>query len=130
MIPNTIKESAKKVITTIVQKFIFSQKTESFFNYFRKRMSIDAYKKRYGIKAFNKPIKTPSHRNKSHLVVAKEGGIVKVIRFGQQGVKGSPFEKGETKENRTRRVNWYKRHAKNIKKGKLSAAYWAAKTKW
>ena len=71
----------------------------------------------------NKPKATPSHKSKSHAVLAKSGNKVKLIRFGQKGVKGSP--KG-TKRNQAFRA----RHAANIKKGKMSAAYWAAKTKW
>jgi len=72
---------------------------------------------------YNKPKATPSHKSKSHAVLAKSGNKVKLIRFGQKGVKGSP--KG-TKRNQAFRA----RHAANIKKGKMSAAYWAAKTKW
>jgi hypothetical protein len=72
---------------------------------------------------YNKPKATPSHGSKSHAVLAKEGDKIKLIRFGQKGVKGSP--KG-TKRNKAFRA----RHAKNIKKGKMSAAYWAAKHKW
>lgn len=71
----------------------------------------------------NKPRRTPNHASKSHVVKACEGGKEKVIRFGQQGVKGSP--KG-TKRNEAFKA----RHAKNIKKGKMSAAYWANKVKW
>ena len=72
---------------------------------------------------YNKPKATPKHGSKSHAVLAKSGSTIKLIRFGQKGVKGSP--KG-TKRNKAFRA----RHAKNIKKGKMSAAYWAAKTKW
>ncbi len=72
---------------------------------------------------YNKPKATPSHGSKSHAVLAKSGSTNKLIRFGQKGVKGSP--KG-SKRNKAFRA----RHAKNIKKGKMSAAYWAAKTKW
>jgi hypothetical protein len=72
---------------------------------------------------YNKPKATPSHKSKSHAVLAKSGNQVKLIRFGQQGVSGSP--KG-SKRNKAFRA----RHAANIKKGKMSAAYWAAKTKW
>ena len=72
---------------------------------------------------YNKPKRTPKHPTKSHAVLAKSGNQVKLIRFGQQGVSGSP--KG-TKRNKAFRA----RHAANIKKGKMSAAYWAAKTKW
>lgn len=72
---------------------------------------------------YNKPKRTPSHPKKSHAVLAKEGNTVKLIRFGQQGVKGSPEG---TKRNKAFKA----RHAKNIKRGKLSAAYWANKVKW
>lgn len=72
---------------------------------------------------YNKAKRTPNHPKKSHVVLAKEGDKVKLIRFGQQGVKGSPTG---TARNRTFKA----RHAKNIAKGKMSAAYWAAKVKW
>jgi hypothetical protein len=85
---------------------------------------------RAGVAGFNKPKKTPSHPSKSHVVVAKEGDKVKTIRFGQQGVTGSPKREGESKANKTRRESFKARHAKNIAKGKMSAAFWAAKTKW
>ena len=62
--------------------------------------------------------------------VAKDGNQTKLIRFGQQGVKGSPKRKGESEANRKRRESWKKRHASNIKKGRMSAAWWASKTKW
>lgn len=83
-----------------------------------------------GVEGYNKPKATPSHPTKSHIVVAKEGDKVKTIRFGQQGVKGSPAKKGESDEYAARRRSFKARHAKNIKRGKLSAAYWADKTKW
>lgn len=79
---------------------------------------------------YNKPKRTPDHPTKSHAVLAKEGDKVKMIRFGAQGVKGSPKKKGESTKYRQRRIAWKARHAKNIKKGKMSAAYWADKVKW
>lgn len=79
---------------------------------------------------YNKPKRTPSHPEKSHAVLAKEGDKVKLIRFGQQGVKGSPKKKGESEAYRNRRESFKARHAKNIAKGKMSAAYWANKEKW
>ena len=79
---------------------------------------------------YNKPKRTPDHKTKSHAVLAKEGSTVKLIRFGQQGVKGSPKRKGESEANRKRRESFKARHAKNIKKGKMSAAYWSSVTKW
>lgn len=85
---------------------------------------------RVGVSGYNKPKRTPNHPTKSHVVVAKDGDKVKTIRFGQQGVKGSPKKKGESKASKNRRKSFKARHAKNIKKGKLSAAYWANKEKW
>jgi hypothetical protein len=72
---------------------------------------------------FNKPKRTPGHPTKSHAVLAKEGEDVKLIRFGQQGVQGSP-------DGSTRNEAFKARHAKNIAKGKMSAAYWSNKVKW
>jgi hypothetical protein len=79
---------------------------------------------------YNKPKRTPGHPDKSHAVLAKEGEKVKLIRFGQQGVSGSPKKAGESEADRKRRESFKARHAKNIAKGKMSAAHWAAKTKW
>jgi hypothetical protein len=79
---------------------------------------------------YNKPKRTPKHPNKSHVVLAKEGDKVKLIRFGQQGVSGSPKSAGESEAERKRREAFKARHAANIKKGKMSAAYWADRTKW
>lgn len=86
--------------------------------------------KRAGVKGVNKPKRTPSHPTKSHVVVAKEGDKVKTIRFGQQGVSGSPAKKGEGEAAKKRRKSFKARHASNIAKGKMSAAYWADKVKW
>ena len=79
---------------------------------------------------YNKPKRTPSNPKKSHAVLAKEGDTVKLIRFGQQGVSGSPAKKGESAADKARRASFKARHAGNIAKGKLSAAYWADKVKW
>lgn len=79
---------------------------------------------------YNKPKRTPSHPTKSHAVLAKEGDKTKLIRFGQQGVSGSPKKKGESEAARKRRESFKARHKKNIKKGKMSAAYWANRVKW
>ena len=79
---------------------------------------------------YNKPKRTPNHPNKSHAVLAKEGETVKLIRFGQQGVSGSPAKKGESAADKARRASFKARHAGNIAKGKMSAAYWADKVKW
>lgn len=85
---------------------------------------------RAGVSDFNKPKRTPNHPKKSHIVVAKEGSTVKTIRFGQQGVSGSPKKAGESESYRKRRESFKARHAKNIAKGKMSAAFWADKVKW
>jgi len=79
----------------------------------------------------NKPRRTPDHKTKSHIVKACEGGVEKIIRFGQQGAKtaGKP-KKGESERMKKKRASFKSRHAKNIKKGKMSAAYWADKVKW
>lgn len=86
-------------------------------------MTKDGRLQRAGVSGFNKPKRTPSHATKSHVVVAKSGDQVKTIRFGQQGAKGSP---DGTKRNEAFKA----RHAKNIAKGNMSAAYWANKVKW
>lgn len=85
---------------------------------------------RAGVTGFNKPKRTPNHPTKSHVVVAKVGDQVKTIRFGQQGVSGSPKKAGESKADAARRASFKARHAENIKKGPMSAAYWANKVKW
>jgi len=80
---------------------------------------------------YNKPKRTPDHSKKSHAVLAKEGTTIKLIRFGEQGAKtaGKP-KKGESDKMKKKRASFKARHGKNIKKGKLSAAYWADRTKW
>ena len=80
---------------------------------------------------YNKPKRTPKHPKKSHVVLAKEGDTIKLIRFGKQGAKtaGKPKE-GESDRMKKKRASFKARHGKNIKKGKLSAAYWADKVKW
>ena len=78
---------------------------------------------------YNKPKRTPGHKTKSHAVLAKEGSSVKLIRFGQQGVSGAG-KNPQTASEKARRASFKARHAKNIAKGKMSAAYWANKTKW
>ena len=83
-----------------------------------------------GVSGFNKAKRTPNHPKSSHIVVAKDGDKIKTIRFGQQGVSGSPPQEGESKSHAARRRSFKARHAKNIAKGKMSAAYWANKEKW
>jgi len=84
---------------------------------------------RAGVSGYNKPKRTPSHPKKSHVVVAKEGDKVKTIRYGQQGVSGAG-KNPKTAKEKARRKSFKARHAKNIAKGKMSAAYWANKSKW
>jgi hypothetical protein len=86
-------------------------------------MKKDSRLERAGVSGYNRPKKTPTHPTKSHIVVAKDGDQVKTIRFGQQGVSGSP-------EGSARNKSFKARHAKNIAKGKMSAAFWADRTKW
>ena len=78
---------------------------------------------------YNKPKRTPGHKTKSHAVLAKEGSSVKLIRFGQQGVSGAG-KSPQTASEKARRASFKARHAKNIAKGKMSAAFWADKEKW
>ena len=84
-----------------------------------------------GVKGFNKAKRTPGHKTKSHVVVAKDGDKVKTIRFGEQGAStaGDP-KKGESDKMKAKRKSFKARHGKNIAKGKRSAAYWADKVKW
>lgn len=91
----------------------------------------DSRLKRAGVSGFNKPKRTPNHPKKSHVVVAKEGDKVKTIRFGEQGAKtaGKP-KAGESEAMKKKRASFKARHQRNIKKGKMSAAYWADKVKW
>lgn len=92
-------------------------------------MKKDSRLKRAGVSGYNKPKKTPSHPTKSHVVVARAGDQIKTIRFGQQGVSGAG-KNPKTASEKARRKSFKARHAKNIAKGKMSAAYWASKTKW
>ena len=92
-------------------------------------MARDSRLKRAGVSGFNKPKRTPSHKTKSHVVVAKSGDQIKTIRFGQQGVSGAG-KSPKTAKDKARRKSFKARHAKNIAKGKMSAAYWANRTKW
>ena len=89
----------------------------------------DSRLERAGVSGFNKPKKTPSHPTKSHVVVAKDGDSIKTIRFGQQGVSGAGANPKTAKE-KARKKSFKARHDSNIKKGKLSAAYWSDKVKW
>ena len=84
---------------------------------------------RLGVSGYNKPKRTPNHPTKSHVVLAKDGNTVKTIRFGQQGVSGAGSNP-KTSKNKARQKSFKARHAKNIAKGKMSAAFWSDKVKW
>ena len=94
-----------------------------------KKKKVDGRLKRAGVSGYNKPKRTPNHPTKSHIVVAKVGNKIKTIRFGQQGVSGAG-KNPKTSKDKARKKSFKARHAKNIAKGKLSAAYWANKVKW
>jgi hypothetical protein len=87
--------------------------------------------KKHNLKGCNIPKRTPDHPKKSHIVLACEGNVIKLIRFGEQGAEtaGAP-KSGESDRMKKKRKSFKSRHAKNIAKGKLSAAYWADKVKW
>ena len=90
-------------------------------------MAVTYRGERFG--GFNKPKRTPGHKTKSHAVLAKSGETIKLIRFGQQGVSGAG-KSPQSAKGKARRKSFKARHAKNIAKGKMSAAYWANKVKW
>tara|TARA_R100001163_G_scaffold40234_1_gene30523 strand:- start:830 stop:1231 length:402 start_codon:yes stop_codon:yes gene_type:complete len=123
---------------SISEKKMLKSKSEPFMQVATKREKNVAHAKRgkslirrAGVKGYNKPKRTPSHKTKSHIVVAKVGHKVKTIRFGQQGAKtaGKP-KKGESERMKKKRASFKARHRKNIAKGRMSAAYWADKVKW
>ena len=86
--------------------------------------------KRFGLAGYNKPKRTPSHPTKSHVVLAKEGDKIKLFWFGLLGAKTKPPRKGVSDADKAKRKSFKARHAKNIAKGKMSAAFWADRTKW
>lgn len=94
-------------------------------------MAKDPRLERAGVEGFNKPKRTPSHPTKSHIVVAKDGDQIKTIRFGQKGADTvTKATKNPSPSEKAKRASFKARHAKNIAKGKMSAAYWADKVKW
>ena len=97
----------------------------------KRKSKRDPRLKSAGVRGFNKPKRTPGHKTKSHIVVAKVGSRIKTIRFGQKGAKtaGKP-KAGESRRMKMKRKSFKARHARNIAKGKMSAAYWANKVKW
>lgn len=92
-------------------------------------MAVDKKLKNVGVTDYNKPKRTPNHPTKSHVVVAKVGEKVKTIRFGQQGVSGAGANPTSEKD-KARQKSFKARHAENIAKGRMSAAYWSDKVKW
>ena len=106
-----------------------ADKTADYRDKYAKGGKADPRLKRAGVSGYNKPKRTPSHATKSHVVVAKSGSTIKTIRFGQQGVSGAG-KNPTSKRDKARRKSFKARHAKNIAKGVLSAAYWANKVKW
>ena len=95
-----------------------------------KKEKIERKLKKYGLTEVNKAKPTPNHPRSSHVVLAKEGDKVKLIRFGAQGADTKPPRKGESMADKAKRKSFKARHAKNIAKGKMSAAFWADRTKW
>ena len=87
--------------------------------------------KKHGLSGYNKPKRTPKHPKKSHIVLAKEGDRIKLIRYGEQGAKtaGKP-KPGESDRMKKKRASFKARHRRNIAKGKMSAAHWANRSKW
>ena len=92
--------------------------------------AIKSAMKRLGVSGVNKPKRTPSHPTKSHVVLVSDNGKPRTIRFGQQGVSGSPKREGESEADRKRRKSFKARHAKGIATGKMSGSYWSNRSKW
>ena len=100
-------------------------------NIFKSIISKEVSRGDESFSGYNKPKRTPKHPSKSHAVLAREDGKTKLIRFGQQGVSGEgKASKSDSKAEKARRKSFKARHAKNIKLGKMSAAYWANREKW
>ena len=106
-----------------------ADKTANYRDDYKKGGKADSRLKKAGVSGYNQPKRTPNHPTKSHVVVAKSGSTIKTIRFGQQGVSGAG-KNPTSKREKARRKSFKARHAKNIAKGVLSAAYWANKVKW
>ena len=106
-----------------------ADKTANYRDDYKKGGKADSRLKKAGVSGYNQPKRTPNHPTKSHVVVAKSGSTIKTIRFGQQGVSGAG-KNPTSKREKARRKSFKARHAKNIARGVLSAAYWANKVKW
>ena len=91
---------------------------------------VKAQMEKNGLAGVNKPKRTPGHPDKSHIVMAKEGDKYKLIRFGEQGADTKPPTRGESAADKAKRASFKARHASNIAKGKMSAAYWSDRVKW
>lgn len=126
-IPGLFLDDDEKSMISITKE----SNIKNFENFCNESKEKDSKLKNAGVEGYNKPKRTPDHPTKSHIVVAKEGDKTKTIRFGEQGAKtaGKPKE-GESDKMKQKRKSFKARHAKNIAKGKMSAAYWADKTKW
>ena len=86
--------------------------------------------KKHNLSGVNKPKRTPKHKTKSHMVLAQQGHELKLIRFGQQGVKGAGA-KPKTAKDKLRKKSYFARHnAQDPNPSKMSARYWSHKTKW
>ena len=86
--------------------------------------------KKHGLSGVNKPKRTPKHKTKSHVVLAQKGHEIKLIRFGQQGVKGAG-KNPKSKKDKARKKSYYARHnAQDSSPDKFSARYWSHKVKW
>jgi hypothetical protein len=118
-------------LQNLVSVVRFHSPSPSYFNEEEMESKKDPRLARAGVSAYNKPKRTPDHPKKSHIVVAKEGGKVKTIRFGEQGAStaGAP-KSGESDKMKKKRASFKARHSRNIAKGKMSAAYWADREKW
>jgi len=130
----TKRKNNKVVPNCVPDEDTSDSKSESYissFDEFELNEKKDTRLIKAGVEGYNKPKRTPNHPTKSHIVVAKEDDVIKTIRFGEQGAEtaGKPKE-GESERMKNKRKSFKARHAKNIKKGKLSAAYWANKVKW
>ncbi len=130
---DTLEEAQRTLFPDSFENAIVKEAVSEFLSKAKKKggRKKDPRLERAGVEGYNKPKRTPKHPKKSHIVVAKEGNKIKTIRYGEQGAKtaGDP-KKGESAKMKKKRKSFKARHAKNIKRGKMSAAYWADKSKW
>jgi len=130
---DTLEEAQRALFPDAFENAIVKEVVSEFLSKAKKKggRKKDPRLERAGVEGYNKPKRTPKHPKKSHIVVAKEGNKIKTIRYGEQGAKtaGDP-KKGESAKMKKKRKSFKARHRKNIKRGKMSAAYWADKSKW